>query len=35
VGFIVGQTGQILKSSDAGFKWEQVLPEEDEDETQI
>jgi photosystem II stability/assembly factor-like uncharacterized protein len=33
VGFIVGQTGQILKSSDAGFKWEQVLPPEDEDET--
>lgn len=35
VGFIVGQTGQILKSADAGYKWEQVLPEEDEDETQI
>lgn len=35
VGFIVGQTGQILKSSDAGFKWEQVLPEDTEDETQI
>lgn len=26
VGFIVGQTGQILRSDDAGFKWVQVLP---------
>ncbi len=26
VGFIVGQTGQILKSTDAGFQWRQVLP---------
>jgi photosystem II stability/assembly factor-like uncharacterized protein len=29
VGFIVGQTGQILKSSDAGFQWRQVLPPEE------
>ena len=28
VGFIVGQTGRILRSDDAGFKWEQVLPPE-------
>jgi photosystem II stability/assembly factor-like uncharacterized protein len=26
VGFIVGQTGQILRSDDAGFRWERVLP---------
>ena len=26
VGFIVGQTGQILRSDDAGFRWKQVLP---------
>lgn len=26
VGFIVGQTGQILRSKDAGFEWKQVLP---------
>ncbi|MGH0034391.1 MAG: YCF48-related protein [Myxococcota bacterium] len=26
VGFIVGQRGQILRSTDAGFKWQQVLP---------
>lgn len=26
VGFIVGQTGQILRSDDAGYRWEQVLP---------
>ncbi len=26
IGFIVGQTGQILRSEDAGFKWQQVLP---------
>ncbi|MBW2229726.1 MAG: hypothetical protein JRG92_07300 [Deltaproteobacteria bacterium] len=28
VGFIVGQAGQILKSVDAGYVWEQVLPPE-------
>ena len=28
VGFIVGQAGQILKSVDAGYIWEQVLPPE-------
>jgi photosystem II stability/assembly factor-like uncharacterized protein len=34
VGFIVGQTGQILKSIDGGFAWRQVLPPlgEEEDE---
>lgn len=26
VGFMVGQTGQILRSTDAGFQWERVLP---------
>ena len=26
VGFIVGQTGQILRSTDAGMQWKQVLP---------
>jgi len=31
VGFIVGQTGQVLRSVDAGFKWEQVLPPEEEE----
>jgi photosystem II stability/assembly factor-like uncharacterized protein len=30
IGFIVGQTGQILRSSDAGFKWTQVLPPEED-----
>ena len=28
VGFIVGQTGRILRSNDAGFQWQQVLPAE-------
>jgi len=28
VGFIVGQAGQILKSVDAGYIWEQVMPPE-------
>ena len=32
VGFIVGQTGQILRSDDAGYRWEQVLPPPDEAE---
>jgi photosystem II stability/assembly factor-like uncharacterized protein len=32
IGFIVGQTGQILRSADAGYKWTQVLPAEDESE---
>ncbi|MBW2272310.1 MAG: hypothetical protein JRG96_03495 [Deltaproteobacteria bacterium] len=26
VGFIVGQGGRILRSTDAGYEWEQVLP---------
>jgi photosystem II stability/assembly factor-like uncharacterized protein len=26
VGFIVGQTGQILRSTDAGIQWKRVLP---------
>jgi photosystem II stability/assembly factor-like uncharacterized protein len=26
LGFIVGQRGQILRSTDAGFQWQQVLP---------
>ncbi len=26
IGFIVGQAGQVLRSSDAGYKWVQVLP---------
>ena len=26
VGFIVGQTGQIMRSKDAGFEWKTVLP---------
>ena len=26
IGFIVGQTGQILRSTDAGIQWKQVLP---------
>ncbi len=26
VGFIVGQRGQILRSTDAGYKWQKVLP---------
>lgn len=30
IGFIVGQTGQILRSDDAGFKWQQVLPPPDD-----
>ena len=29
IGFIVGQTGQILRSTDAGYKWERVLPPEE------
>ncbi len=29
VGFIVGQTGQILRSTNAGIGWEQVLPPPD------
>ncbi len=29
LGFIVGQTGQILRSTDAGIAWEQVLPPAD------
>jgi photosystem II stability/assembly factor-like uncharacterized protein len=28
VGFIVGQTGQIMRSKDAGFEWKTVLPPE-------
>ena len=28
VGFMVGQTGQILRSTDAGFQWKRVLPPE-------
>jgi photosystem II stability/assembly factor-like uncharacterized protein len=31
VGFIVGQTGRILKTIDAGFAWRQVLPPPDEE----
>ena len=31
VGFIVGQTGQILRSTDAGHRWTQVLPPPDAD----
>jgi photosystem II stability/assembly factor-like uncharacterized protein len=30
-GFIVGQTGQILRSEDAGYQWDQVLPPKTED----
>ena len=26
IGFIVGQTGQILRSTDSGIQWKQVLP---------
>jgi photosystem II stability/assembly factor-like uncharacterized protein len=26
VGFIVGQNGRILRSTDAGIQWRQVLP---------
>jgi len=26
IGFIVGQRGQILRSTDAGYQWKQVLP---------
>lgn len=32
VGFIVGQTGQILRSSNAGIGWERVLPPPDRDQ---
>ena len=31
VGFIVGQTGQILRTTDAGHRWSQVLPPPDAD----
>jgi photosystem II stability/assembly factor-like uncharacterized protein len=30
LGFIVGQTGQILRTTDSGFQWTQVLPIGDE-----
>jgi photosystem II stability/assembly factor-like uncharacterized protein len=32
LGLIVGQEGQILRSGDAGYRWEQVLPPEAEKE---
>lgn len=32
VGFIVGQTGQILRTTDAGIDWQQVLPPPEADE---
>ena len=31
VGFIVGQTGQILRSTDSGIQWRHVLPPRDGD----
>lgn len=31
VGFVVGQTGQILRTTDAGHRWSQVLPPPDPD----
>ncbi len=32
VGFIIGQTGQVLRSTDAGYEWKQVLPTEADQE---
>jgi photosystem II stability/assembly factor-like uncharacterized protein len=32
VGFIVGQTGRIMRSTNAGIGWEQVLPPQKEEE---
>jgi photosystem II stability/assembly factor-like uncharacterized protein len=32
IGFIVGQTGQVLRSRDAGLEWKTVLPPPEEDE---
>ena len=29
VGYIVGKTGRILRSTDAGHEWKQVLPPEE------
>jgi hypothetical protein len=31
IGYIVGQSGQILRSTDAGHRWTQVLPASDTD----